>query len=86
MPFDWRMVFFPMLLLIFYLGLNLIIVSILPDQAHIYDDFDWFHESGFAIVATFAMFFLLSSAFAIFWLLTQKCKLPRYQNRKELIY
>ena len=38
-PFDWRMVFFPILLCLFYLMMNLIICALDPDRDYIYDDF-----------------------------------------------
>ena len=82
-PFDWRMIFFPIILFSFYLLLNLVIVAIQPVQGHIYEDFDWFHAPGFAILSTLASFLLLTIAFAIMWCITQKYKLPKYQNRTE---
>ena len=85
-PFDWRHIIFPLLLFTFYLLLNLIIVAALPEKAHIYEDFDWFEKPGFAMLSTLASYLLVTIAFAIFWALTMKCKLPRYQNRKEERY
>ena len=80
-PMDWPMLVFVELLFTFYIFVNFLIVSCEQDHTNVYEAFDWYENPGRAFGAVFICYIVLALIFAAFWAITQKWKLPKYQQR-----
>lgn len=78
-PFDWPMLIFVELLFTFYLLLNFIIVSAEQNHTNVYRAFDWYQNPWAALGAALTCYVILAFEFAVFWWITNKWKLPKYQ-------
>lgn len=74
------MLIFVELLFSFYIFVNFLMVSFESDHKNVYQAFDWYYYPGRAIGATIVCYLLLAIIFAVFWFLSQKCKLPKYRR------
>ena len=82
-PFDWPMLIFVELLFSFYMLLNFIIVSIHLNHETVYEAFDWYGQIGHSLLSIFICYASLAAIFAIFWVISSKWKLPKYQRQVE---
>ena len=83
-PLDWPMLIFVELLFTFYIFVNFLIVSFEADHTNIYEAFDWYNDPGRAVGTCLVCYAILAVEFAFFWGITQRCKLPRYEKRREV--
>lgn len=82
-PMDWPMLIFVELLFLFYIFINFLYVCFDENHDNIYDAFDWYQNTSRTFLNLFICMAVLAIIFAIFCLLTQKLKLPRYAHRRE---
>ena len=82
-PIDWPMLVFVELIFTLFMLFNFIVVSCRTDQIPIYAAFNWYHETGEAILYVFICYGLLAFVFSIFWAISQLWKLPTYAKRVE---
>ena len=78
-PFDWPMLIFVELLFTVYMLIVFLVQAFGEDHRYIYEAFDFYYEPGNAILWLFVCYVFLASVFAIFWYITMKVKLPKYE-------
>ena len=79
-PIDWPMLIFVELLFTFYILIDFIVVSCEKNHESVYQSFDWYHEPGIAVASLVICWVVLAVIFALFWFLTNKWKLPSYEQ------
>ena len=85
-PIDWPMLVFVELLFTLFMLMNFIIVSARSDHEPIYAAFNWYYDTGYAILYLLACQLLLALVFSAFWAISQLWKLPSYEKRMEYKY
>lgn len=82
-PFDWPMLIFVECLFSLYMFINFLIVTGQEDHENVYEAFNWYTNPIKAIVAMLVCYVALALEFAVFWWLSNKWKLPKYQMNRE---
>ena len=85
-PIDWPMLIFVELLFSLMVLLNFLAVTITTGKSNIYDFFDWYANPFLAFASLVGCYVIIAVIFTCFWALTNKWKLPRYNDKNERRY
>ena len=85
-PFDWPQLIFVELLFSVYMLINFMALTFSEGEENIYNAFEWYLDPGLAFVDLLACYAGLAIIFLIFWAITQKWKLPRFEDRYDRRY